>query len=58
MALIAKIAPEAGWNYSWGHEAFNEKRYWDALLYLENLPLLLFPAPQACIRPYGHAPAG
>ena len=41
MALIAKIAPEAGWNYSWGHEAFNEKRYWDALLYLENAFYLL-----------------
>ena len=40
-ALIAKIAPEAGWNYSWGHEAFNEKRYWDALLYLENAFYLL-----------------
>lgn len=40
-ALIAKIAPEVGWNYSWGHEAFNEKRYWDALLYLENAFYLL-----------------
>ena len=40
-ALIAKIAPEAGWYYSWGHEAFNEKRYWDALLYLENAFYLL-----------------
>lgn len=40
-ALIAKINPEAGWHYSWGHEAFNEKRYWDALLYLENAFYLL-----------------
>lgn len=40
-ALIAKIVPEAGWYYSWGHEAFNEKRYWDALLYLENAFYLL-----------------
>ena len=40
-ALIAKIAPEAGWHYSWGHKAFNEKRYWDALLYLENAFYLL-----------------
>ena len=40
-ALIAKIAPEAGWNYSWGHKAFNEKWYWDALLYLENAFYLL-----------------
>ncbi|OUP26031.1 hypothetical protein B5F25_20870 [Bacteroides sp. An19] len=40
-ALIAKIAPEVGWNYSWGYEAFNEKRYWDALLYLENAFYLL-----------------
>lgn len=40
-ALIAKIAPEAGWYYSWGHEAFNEKRYWDALLCLENAFYLL-----------------
>lgn len=40
-ALIAKIAPEAGWYYSWGYEAFNEKRYWDALLYLENAFYLL-----------------
>lgn len=39
--LIAKIAPEAGWHYSWGHKAFNEKRYWDALLYLENAFYLL-----------------
>ncbi len=40
-ALIAKIVPEAGWYYSWGHEAFNEKHYWDALLYLENAFYLL-----------------
>ena len=41
MALIAKIAPEAGWYYSWGYKAFNEKRYWDALLYFENAVYLL-----------------
>lgn len=35
-ALIAKIAPEAGWHYSWGHKAFDDKRYWDALLYFET----------------------
>ena len=40
-ALIAKEMPEAGWYYSWGHEAFNEKRFWDALLYLENAFYLL-----------------
>ena len=40
-ALIAKIAPEAGWYYSWGHKAFDEKRYWDALLYLEKVFHLL-----------------
>lgn len=33
-ALVAKLMPEAGWHYSWGHKAFDEKRYWDALLYL------------------------
>lgn len=40
-ALIAKIAPEAGWHYSWGHKAFDEKRYWDALLYFEAAYRLL-----------------
>lgn len=35
-ALIAKIAPEAGWHYSWGHKVFDDKRYWDALLYFET----------------------
>lgn len=40
-ALIAKIMPEAGWHYSWGHKAFNEKRYWDALLYFEKVFYLL-----------------
>lgn len=40
-ALIAKISPEAGWHYSWGHKAFNEKRYWDALLYFEEVFYLL-----------------
>lgn len=40
-ALIAKIMPEAGWHYSWGHKAFDEKRYWDALLYFEKVFYLL-----------------
>lgn len=40
-SLIAKIDSEAGWHYSWGHKVFNEKRYWDALLYLENAFYLL-----------------
>ena len=48
-ALIAKINPEAGWHYSWGHEAFNEKRYWDALLYRANASnLSIFSANNHC----------
>ena len=35
-ALIAKLMPEAVWHYSWGHKAFDEKQYWDALLHLET----------------------
>lgn len=40
-ALITKIMPEAGWHYSKGHKAFNEKRYWDALLYFRKVFYLL-----------------
>lgn len=35
--MIAKIIPEILWNYSWGNQAFQEHRYWDAILYLENV---------------------
>ena len=35
--MIAKIVPEILWNYSWGNQAFQEHRYWDAILYLENV---------------------
>lgn len=35
--MIAKIVPEILWNYSCGSQAFQEHRYWDAILYLENV---------------------
>lgn len=35
--MIAKIVPEVLWNYSWGNDVFQQKRYLDAIVYLENV---------------------
>lgn len=35
--MIAKIVPEVLWNYSWGNDVFQQKRYLDAIIYLENV---------------------
>lgn len=35
--MIAKVVPEVLWNYSWGNDVFQQKRYLDAIVYLENV---------------------